>query len=64
VYVSRVRGMWHVYGVCGTIYIQGFVGGPERKSPTGRHKRRCEKNIKMDLHEFDVHMAERRNIFI
>jgi hypothetical protein len=31
--------------------IQGFVGKPEGKRPLGRHRRRWEDNIKMDLQE-------------
>jgi hypothetical protein len=28
-----------------------LVGKPERKRPLGRHRRRCEDNIKMDIQE-------------
>jgi len=39
--------MWHLYE---TDLHTGFcVGGPERKRQLGRHKHRCEKNIKMDF---------------
>ena len=50
--------MWNVFA------YRGFAGGPERKGTLGRHKRRCENNIKMDLRGFDVNKAEHHNIFL
>jgi hypothetical protein len=33
------------------VFYRVLVGKPERKRPLGRHRRRCEDNIKMDLQE-------------
>jgi hypothetical protein len=35
----------------GTGVYRVLVGKPEGKTPLGRPRRRCEDNIKMDLHE-------------
>ena len=32
-------------------FVQGLVGEPEGKRPLGRHRRRWEDNIKMDVQE-------------
>jgi hypothetical protein len=41
-----------------------LLGKPEGKSPLGRHRRRWEDNIKMDLKEVvcgDIKLAQGRN---
>jgi len=45
-WVSHVACM----GVARGVY-RIFVGKREGKSPLGKYRRRCEDNIKMDLHE-------------
>jgi hypothetical protein len=37
--------------------LQGLVGRPEGKRPLGRPRRRWEGNIKMDLREFRMSVA-------
>jgi hypothetical protein len=39
--------MWNVGGA--GEFIQGLVGGGEGKRPLGRHRRRGEDNIKIDI---------------
>jgi hypothetical protein len=38
----------------GRIVYRVLVGRPERKRPPGRHRRRWEDNIKMDLREIGI----------
>jgi hypothetical protein len=45
--------MWHAWGKDESVY-RVLVGRPEGKRPLGRHKRRWEDNIKMDLRERDI----------
>jgi hypothetical protein len=33
------------------MFVRILVGKPEGKRPVGRHRRKCEYNIKMDLGE-------------
>ena len=42
-------GICRIYG--GKKCIQGFLWGNLREETTGRHRHRCEDNIKMDLQE-------------
>jgi hypothetical protein len=39
-----------MYGESRRVY-RVLVGKPKGKSPLGRHRHRCEDNIKMDLHK-------------
>ena len=36
-----------------TVLYRVLVGNPEEKRPLGRHRRRCEENIKIDLQEVE-----------
>ena len=45
-----MSGACSAYGVEGGVY-RVLVGKHEGKRPLGRHRRRCEDNIKMDLQE-------------
>jgi hypothetical protein len=48
-----MRLVGHVARVGDRLAYRVLVGRPERKRPLGRHKRRWENNIKMDLHEIE-----------
>jgi hypothetical protein len=48
--IMRWVGLCSVYGERRGVY-RGLVGKPEGKRPLGRHRRRWEDNIKMDLQE-------------
>jgi hypothetical protein len=45
-HVARMREKRNAYRI--------LVGNPEGKRPLGRHRRRCEDNIKMDLREMRI----------
>jgi hypothetical protein len=45
--------MWHAW-VEGRGVYRVSVGRPEGKRPLGRHRRRWEDNIKMDLREIGI----------
>jgi hypothetical protein len=45
--------MWHAWGR-GEVFTGFLVGRPEGKRPLGRHRRRWEDNIKMDLRELGI----------
>jgi hypothetical protein len=40
---------------------RALVGKPEGRKPLGRPRRRCEDNIKMDLREVGIDLAEDRD---
>jgi hypothetical protein len=51
--------MWHAWGRGGErrgVY-RVLLGRPEGKRPLGRHRRRWENNIKMDLREIGINGA-------
>jgi hypothetical protein len=48
--------MWHAWGKGGVLIR--FFGRPEGKIPLGRHGRRWEDNIKMDLRETGIDGAK------
>jgi hypothetical protein len=51
-WVGHVARMGEIRGV-----YRDLVGRPEGKSPLGRPRRRWEDNIKMDLREIDIDVA-------
>jgi hypothetical protein len=48
--------MWHAWGR-GEVFYRILVRTPERRRPLGRPRRRWEDNIKMDLRETRIDMA-------
>ena len=59
------RGMWHVGGT--GEFIQSFGGGPGRKRPLGRPRRRGDDNIKTNIQKvgwggmYRIHLVKDRD---